>query len=144
MELIIILSIVLIISVIDFFIYIKIKEKFQRQSQESGKEVEQLSARFHKLQEEVKRLKEKMEEMEGEYVRLKNKEVDKRIEQSSTRPTEVEVLLGEKLVTPEDIKKAKDFIENNNSPFSILDALVLLGKIDLKTSDYVKSKTHPE
>ncbi len=144
MQLIIILTLIFIISVADFFIYIKIKEKFQRQSEESGSNIEKLTSTYNSLQQEVKRLKEELEELEGKYVRLKNKEVDKRIEQRTSRPSEIEVLLGEKLVSPEDIKKAKEFIQNNNSPFSILDALVLLGKIDLKTSDYVKTKTHPE
>jgi predicted nuclease with TOPRIM domain len=140
MEAVIIVGMVLIFSAADFFIYMKIKEKFQNQTHTLSEELKKTKKKYEELVQEVKNLKAEMQKLEGEYVKIKNREVNKIIEKKSSKPTVTEILLSEKLATSEDIKKAKDFIKNNNSPFSLVDVLVLLGKIDIQTADYVKSK----
>ena len=140
MEAVIIVGMVLIFSAADFFIYMKIKENFQNQTYTLSEELKKTKKKYEELVQEVKNLKAEMQKLEGEYVKIKNREVNKIIEKKSSKPTVTEILLSEKLATSEDIKKAKDFIKNNNSPFSLVDVLVLLGKIDIQTADYVKSK----
>jgi len=144
MEVIAIIALIVIFSVADYFIYLKIKEKFQTKSSILSKELEKKIMEYEKLSQEIKGLKRELQELEAKYVRIKNREVDKIREKQSSKPTATEVLLSENLVNAEDIKKAKEFIKNNNSPFSILDVLVLLGRLDIKDANYVKSKISRE
>ncbi len=140
MELIVITLLVILFSVIDFFIYMKIKENFVNRSSMLTEEYEKTKEHYEKLKQEIKGLKLELEEHEKKYVMLKNREVDKIIEKKSSKPTEIDILLEEKMVSPSDIKKAQEFIKNNNSPFSVTDVLVLLGKLDVKKAEIVKSK----
>ncbi len=144
MEVIAIIALIVIFSVADYFIYLKIKGKFQAKSSILSEELEKKIIEYEGLSQEIKDLKRELQGLEAKYVRIKNREVDKIREKQSSKPTATEVLLSENLVNAEDIKKAKEFIKNNNSPFSILDVLVLLGRLDIKDANYVKSKISRE
>lgn len=140
----IILVSIIVIGCIDIFVYLKIKENFVQSEVKLNEEFEIIQREYEKEKEELKNLKLKHEELEREYVRIKNLEAQKRTKKSEQKITELDVLIKERIVTKNEIKKAQDFIKNNGSSFSVVDALLLLGKIDLKTAEYVRSKVSGE
>jgi len=140
MELGIIFLMVIVVVSVDFFIYLKINEKFKNGASHLEEDYIRLKDKYEALKGEVEMLKKELKEKEAEYVKLKNKkEVEERKNEQAV-PNEVEILLSEKLVSASDIQKAKEFIKNNNVSFSISDALVLLGKLDPKGAQIVKDK----
>lgn len=136
----IILIATIVIACVDFLIYLKIKENLKKSSIALSNDYENLLKEFEKEKEELEKLKQTHEELEKEYVKLKNMEEQKRSASAKKKITEMDILLKEKIATKEDIKKAEEFIKNNGSSFSVVDALLILGKIDLKTAEYVRSK----
>jgi len=140
MEFGIIFLMVIVVVSIDFFIYLKIEEKFKNGATPLEENYIRLKDKYEALKCEVEMLKKELKEKEAEYVKLKNKkEVEERKSEQAV-PGEVEILLSEKLVSASDIEKAKDFIKNNNLSFSISDALVLLGKLEPNEAQLVKAK----
>lgn len=138
MELGIILLLIVLVVPVDFFIYLKINEKFKNSASDLEEECKRVKDKYEALRREVEELKKELKEKEAEYVRLKSKQEVREKENEQSRPSEIEILLGKKLVSSSDIKKAKDFIKNNNISFSVSDALVLLGKLDPKEAQMVK------
>ncbi|MFP4392402.1 MAG: hypothetical protein ACOC43_13780 [Desulfohalobiaceae bacterium] len=49
-----------------------------------------------------------------------------------------EMVLRKELATPEQIQKAKRYIQNNHLPMSVLDALIMLDVLDLETAKALK------
>ncbi|GAB6886675.1 hypothetical protein JCM13304A_01730 [Desulfothermus okinawensis JCM 13304] len=140
MEFGVIFLLVIAFTSIDFFIYLNMKEKFRNTSTRVEDEYNKIRTKYEELKGEVEVLKKELQEKEAYYVKLKNKQEVKAKEEAESKPDEVKILLSEKLVSLHDIKKAKEFIKNNNSPLSIVDVLVMLGKLDAKGAELVKSK----
>ncbi len=122
--------------------YLKIRENFIKDSEQINKEYEAIQNEYNETKEKIAELKKRYEELEREFVKLKSMEEQKRISHNENRITEKDILLRDRLVTRQDIKKAEEFIQMNGSSFSVLDALLLLGKIDLKTAEYVKAQLY--
>lgn len=118
------------------------KEKFRNTSTRVEDEYNKIRTKYEELKGEVEVLKKRAPREGSLLCKIKkNKQEVKAKEEAESKPDEVKILLSEKLVSLHDIKKSKRvYKKNNNSPLSIVDVLVMLGKLDAKGAELVKSK----
>ncbi len=144
MQLLLIISLILIFAVLDAFIYSHLKTRADTAIYRMDNDRKALQANLAELQKEVQELKKS-------EAGLKQKRIDlhKEASQEEGRSVELtkkpeELLLFDKIITPNQLSRAKKYIQENSSRLSILEALLLLNIIDAETASSVRGRIQTE
>jgi septal ring factor EnvC (AmiA/AmiB activator) len=133
MSLLLYLLLILIFTVVNTIIIVRINSETQKKIQNIKKKKKELLNEYHTLQKEIEKLKKDIQSLktkiieEKSFTQLKEEPLQQK-KQEKTDP--VDILKQKNIINDEHIKKAKDFIKKSNSNFELLEVLLLLGYID--------------
>lgn len=132
---------VILTILINVTLFIQLKNRKNTQLEMLIKESDELEDEFKHAQARLAQLKEEKGMLEEKLIEEKKKLEDEANTPIYTPEVDPEeILLKEKIVTPDQLKKAKDYIKRNSVNLSIVDSLLLLNTIDSDTATYVKNK----
>jgi ABC-type transport system involved in multi-copper enzyme maturation permease subunit len=143
MSLLLYLLLILIFTVVNTIIIVRINSETQKKILGIKKEKKELLNEYHTLQKEIENLKKNIQSLktkiieEKSFTQLKEKPLQQK-KQEKTDP--VDILKQKNIINDEHIKKAKDFIKKSNSNFELLEVLLLLGYIDQNQYQSAKNK----
>ncbi|MFW6388552.1 MAG: hypothetical protein ACOCY9_01465 [Desulfohalobiaceae bacterium] len=139
MEILWISLLILIFAVLDALVYTKLKSRAKSRVNLLNSQEEELYRQHQDLAAKVQELKEQEQKL-----RLKKNLLEQSWRKKETNSSEEaqesmeEMVLRKELATPEQIQKAKRYIQNNHLPMSVLDALIMLDVLDLETAKALK------
>ncbi len=143
MQLLIILSLIFVFALIDAVIYVLLRSRAYTKIDRLNESEENMYKEIQELSDEVKELKNREDRLRKSLIELEKEEADASSSSKESEALSAEsVLLEEDIISSQQLQKAKNYLENNQSSIHILDALILLNIIDLNTANYVRSKLH--
>ena len=133
MSLLLYLLLILIFTVVNTIIIVRINSETQKKIQNIKKKKKELLNEYHTLQKEIEKLKKDIQSLKTKIIEEKSflqlkEELLQQEEQEQTDP--IDILKQKNIINDEHIKKAKNFIKKSNSNFELLEVLLLLGYID--------------
>ena len=143
MSLLLYLLLILIFTVVNTIIIVRINSETQKKILGIKKEKKELLNEYHTLQKEIENLKKNIQSLktkiieEKSFTQLKEEPLQQK-KQEKTDP--VDILKQKNIINDEHIKKAKDFIKKSNSNFELHEVLLLLGYIDQNQYQSAKNK----
>ncbi|WP_457572318.1 hypothetical protein [Desulfovulcanus sp.] len=133
MTLLLYLILLLIFTILNAIVIVRINSKSQKKIQNIKNEKEELLNEYHALKTELGRLQKRIQSLKTKIIeekslaQLKEKANDQK---KQKKADSVEILKEKNIINDKHIKKAKNFIKKSNSNFEILEVLLILGYID--------------
>ena len=141
MQLLIILGLILFFALTDAGIYVLLRSKAYTRIATLKASEDNMYKEIQELSDEVKELKNQEDRLRKSVILLEREEAQATLSQEQLGSLSAEsILLQENIVSSEQLQKAQNYLENNNSSMHIVDALILLNIINLATANYVRSK----
>jgi len=144
MQLLLIISFILIFAVLDAFIYSHLKSRTEIALDRLDRDKKTLQEQVANLEQQVQELKATEQRLEQERLDLEKGRIEQQSEDLKTTQKPEELLLFDKIISPNQLARAKKYIQENASRLSVLEALLLLNIIDAETASSVRSRIRAE
>jgi cell shape-determining protein MreC len=144
MQLLLIISLILIFAVLDAFIYSHLKTRTETALDRMDRDKKALQEQAAELEQQVQELKKTEQRLKQERLDLEKGQTENESEDLKTAQKPEELLLFDKIISPDQLARAKKYIQENASRLSILEALLLLNIIDAETASSVRSRIRAE